>query len=84
MKTDERAIILTNKDIYRVDAKKGFHSKKPGLPMADIIGVSVTPGKEQLVVVHTASNNDLIFYMNTKTERVGEFIGRLAKLKQKS
>lgn len=80
---DERAIILTDKYIYKCDPKKNFQLKKAGIPLDDIIALSITPGKEQLVVIHLMSNQDLIFYMDTKTDHVGEFIGYLAKLKKK-
>lgn len=84
MKMDERAIILTNKFIYKLDPKKNFHSKKYGISIDDITGLSVTPGREQLIVVHSVSNHDLVFYMQTQTDRVGEFVGYMALLKQES
>ncbi|CAF0998918.1 unnamed protein product [Adineta steineri] len=49
----------------------------------DITGLSVTSGKEQLIVIHLISNPDLVFYMQTKHDRVPEFVGYIAKLKQK-
>jgi myosin-1 len=81
---DERAIVLTDKYLYKLDPKKNFHIKKSGISIDDIIGLSVTTGKEQLIVVHLQSNHDLVFYMHTKTDRVGEFVGHVAKLKRKS
>ncbi|CAF0979976.1 unnamed protein product [Rotaria sordida] len=84
IKTDERAIILTDKYLYKLDPKKHFHIRKTGIPIDDIIGLSVTSGKEQLIVVHLISNHDLIFYMHTKNDRVGEFVGHVAKLKRRS
>ncbi|CAF1389118.1 unnamed protein product [Rotaria sordida] len=84
IKMDERAIILTDKYIYKVDQKKNFHIKKSNISLDDITGLSVTSGKEQLIVIHLISNSDLIFYMQTKNDRVGEFVGYMTKLKQKS
>lgn len=84
MKMDERAIILTDKYIYKADPKKNFQIKKVGIPLGDVIGLNITPGKEQLIVVRLISDHDLIFYMETKNDRVGEFIGCIAKLKEKS
>ncbi|UJR15523.1 hypothetical protein I4U23_002463 [Adineta vaga] len=83
-KMDERAIILTDKDIYRIDPKKSFSFKKVGISIDDIIGLSVTPGREQLIVVHLALNHDLVFCMPNKDDRVGEFVGYIAKLKKNS
>lgn len=84
MKMDERAIVLTDKYIYKLDPKKNFQSKKPGIPLDDIIGVSVTSGREQLIVIHLVSNHDLAVYLETKNDRVGEFVGFLVKLRGKS
>ncbi|CAF1230175.1 unnamed protein product [Adineta steineri] len=84
IKMDERAIILTDKYIYKLDQKKHFHIKKSGIAINDIAGLSVTSGKEQLIVIHLISNHDLVFYMQTKHDRVAEFVGHIAKLKQKS
>ena len=81
---DERAIILTDKYIYKLDPKRNFHIKKSGISLDDITGLSITSGKEQLIVIHLISNHDLVFYMETKNDRVGEFVGYMTKLKQKS
>ncbi len=84
IKLDERAIVLTDKYLYKLDPKKNFHIRKTGIPIDDIIGLSVTAGNEQLIVVHLISNHDLVFYMHTKNDRVGEFVGHVAKLKRRS
>jgi hypothetical protein len=81
---DERAIVLTDKHLYKLDPKKHFHIKKTGIPIDDIVGLSVTAGREQLIVVHFTSDHDLVFYMQTKLDRVGEFVGHVAKLKRRS
>lgn len=84
IKMDERAIVLTDRFLYKLDPKKHFQMKKSGISIDEISGLSVTTGNEQLIVVHLISNHDLVFYMHTKTDRVGEFVGLLAKLKRKS
>jgi myosin-1 len=81
---DERAIVLTDKYLYKLDPKKNFHIKKTGIPIDDIVALSVTSGNEQLIAVHLVSNHDLVFYMHTKSDRVGEFVGHVAKLKRRS
>ncbi len=70
--------------LYKLDPKKNFHIKKSGIPIDDVTGLSVTSGKEQLIVIHLISNHDLVFYMHTKNDRVGEFVGHIAKLKRRS
>ena len=81
---DERAIVLTDKFLYKLDPKKGFQVKKTGIPVDDIIGVSVSSGKDQLFVVNLSSNVDLILYMHAKNDRVGEFVAHLAKIKRRT
>lgn len=81
---DERAVVLTDKYLYKLDPKKHFQIKKSGISIEEITSLSVTSGKEQLVVVHLISNHDLVFYMHTENDRVGEFVGHVAKLKRKS
>lgn len=81
---DERAIVLTDRYLYKLDPKNKFHVRKTGIRIDDIISLSVTSGKDQLVVVHLTSNHDLVFYMHTKLDRVGEFVGHIAKLKRRS
>ncbi|CAF1179599.1 unnamed protein product [Adineta ricciae] len=68
IKMDERAIVLTDKYLYKLDPRKNFHVKKTGISINDITGLSVTS----------------VFYMHTKLDRVGEFVGLIAKLKRKS
>ena len=81
---DERAIVLTDRFLYKLDPKKHFHIRKTGIPVEDITSLSVTSGREQLIVVHLVSSHDLVFYMHTKMDRVGEFVGYMAKLKRRS
>ena len=81
---DDRAVVLTDRHLYKLDPKKHFHIRKSAIPVDDLVGISVTSGNEQLVVIHLRSNHDLVFYMHTKTDRVGELIGRLVKLKRRS
>lgn len=58
--------------------------KKPGIPIEEITGLSLTPGKEQLIVIHFGSDQDLMIYIDTKNDRVGEMVGMMLKLKRHS
>lgn len=84
LKMDERAIVLTDRFLYKLDPKKHFHIRKSGIPIDDLMGISVTAGDEQLAVIHLKSNQDLVVYLHTKTDRIGEFVGHLVKLKRRS
>ena len=81
---DERAIVLTDRFLYKLDPKKHFHIRKTGIPLEDIMGISVTAGTEQLAVIHLRSNHDLVVYLHTKTDRIGELVGHLVKLRRRS
>ncbi|CAF0984026.1 unnamed protein product, partial [Didymodactylos carnosus] len=83
VKMDERAIVMTDRFIYKLDPKKHFHIRKTGIPLEQITGLSVTTGTEQLIVVHSSTLHDLVFYMHTKEDRVGEFVANFIKLKRK-
>lgn len=84
MKMDERAIVLTDQYLYRLDSKRNFHLTKSGIALEEITALSVTSGKEQLIVVHLTSNHDFVFYMQTNVDHVPEFVAHIAKLKQDS
>ena len=45
-------------------------------------GISVSPGADQLIIIHLQGGNDLVLCLtNTKhDERVGELVGTLCKL----
>lgn len=43
-----------------------------------ITGVSVSPGHDQLVVIHTNKGNDFVLTLKSNEDRVGELVGSLA------
>jgi myosin-1 len=59
---------------------------KPGFPISDLTGVSVSPGPDQLAIVHLQGGNDLVVCLTNKKheERVGELVGTLAKIWEKA
>ena len=52
------------------------------VPLFQVTGVSVSPGEDQLIVVHLSSNNDLVLCLTTtqQEDRVGEMVGQMCKL----
>ncbi|XP_059159355.1 unconventional myosin-Id-like [Physella acuta] len=78
-KTADRGVIITDKFIYKVDVKKKFKPMNKGTPLTNITGVSVTPGKDQLVIIHLSGGNDLVLCLQNpaQEERVGELVGVL-------
>ncbi|KAK2191130.1 hypothetical protein NP493_59g02001 [Ridgeia piscesae] len=81
-KTADRAVCFTDKFIYKLDPKKGFKAMKKGTSISSMTGVSVSPGSDQLVIIHLEGGNDLVLCLESKDheDRVGELIGNLCKL----
>jgi len=82
-KTAERAICITNTHFYKLDPKKKFKPMKKGIPVSELRGVSVSPGTDQLIIIHLAGGNDFVLCLqgrNNGEDRVGEAVGALCKL----
>ncbi|UYV60906.1 MYO1D [Cordylochernes scorpioides] len=80
-KCNDRALLVTENAIYKLEPKK-FASIKSPHPITDVTGVSVTPGQDGLVVVHLRGGNDLVMVLVSATKgepRVGELVGVLAR-----
>ncbi|KAF0301962.1 Myosin-IA [Amphibalanus amphitrite] len=74
-KMAERAVVVTDTNIYKLDAKK--FKCLTSHPIADVTGVSVSPRSDQLAVIHLRGGNDLVVALvAAKAEdRVGELVG---------
>ncbi|XKL60916.1 hypothetical protein PGB90_007973 [Kerria lacca] len=77
-KCADRAIMVTDGAVYKLDVIK-FKPMKKGMPIEEITGVSVSPGRDQLMVIHSNRGNDLVITLKTKNneDRVGELVGVL-------
>lgn len=75
-KQSDRVIVITEYKIYKLDNVK-FKLMKKGIPITEITGLSVSPGKDQLIVIHSNRGNDFIFAINAKENRIGEIVGVL-------
>ncbi|XP_050420077.1 unconventional myosin ID isoform X2 [Adelges cooleyi] len=77
-KCADRAILITDWAIYKLDVAK-FKSMKKGMPIQEVTGLSVSPGQDQLVVIHSNRGNDLVVTLkptaDAAEDRVGELIG---------
>ncbi|XP_043911174.1 unconventional myosin-Id [Protopterus annectens] len=77
-KVQNRAILLTDRHLYKMDSSHQYKVMRT-IPLYNVTGVSVSSGKDQLVVFHSKDNNDLIVCLKTATDsRVGELVGVLA------
>uniref|UniRef100_A0A8K9WMJ5 Myosin IG n=1 Tax=Oncorhynchus mykiss TaxID=8022 RepID=A0A8K9WMJ5_ONCMY len=80
-KSSDRALLITDKHIYKLDPKKQFKVLKR-LPLEVITGLSVTAGVDQMVALHTSSQDDVLLYIQRgelcpDQDRIGELVGTL-------
>ncbi|XP_041478536.1 LOW QUALITY PROTEIN: unconventional myosin-Id-like [Lytechinus variegatus] len=75
----ERALVITDQFIYKLDPKKNFKLMRPGTPVSEVTGVSVTPGRDQLIIVHLSGDNDIVVCLtnDARENRVPELVGIL-------
>ncbi|XP_043921948.1 unconventional myosin-Id-like [Protopterus annectens] len=80
-KSEDRAILITDKHLYKLEPLKQYKVMK-SIPLTNMIGLSVTSGRDQLVVFHTMDNDDFaacLHKMQPENEnRIGELVGVLA------
>ncbi|XP_075237510.1 unconventional myosin ID [Lycorma delicatula] len=79
-KCADRALLVTDFAIYKLDMHKKFRPMKRGMPIQEVTGLSVSPGLDQLVVIHSNKGNDFVVTIKcTKIDedRVGELVGAL-------
>lgn len=79
-KTTDRAVLVTDKFIYKLESKK-FTSKKSHIPFTDVTGVSLSPSTDQLIIIHLRGGNDYVFALTgpTKDNRAPELMGLLCR-----
>lgn len=78
-------MIVSDTTIYKLDcAKNKFKNMKRSMLIKDLTQMSVSPGRDQLVVFHSHQNNDLVFSLQGENkplseDRVGEIVGVVCK-----
>ncbi|XP_071512839.1 unconventional myosin ID isoform X2 [Panulirus ornatus] len=79
-KMAERALLLTDKQIYKLHSKT-FKPLRSPIPILEVSGVSVSPGQDQLVIIHLRGGNDLVISLASQVNanRVGELTGLLLR-----
>lgn len=75
-KCAERVLVVTDKYLYKLDNKK-FKPLRSPIPLENITGISVSPGTDQLVILHLKGGNDLVVALTCRhnDNRIGELIG---------
>lgn len=60
-KCAERSILVSDTHIYKLDGPKGsFKSMKGGIPLEQVTGLTITPGPDQLVIIHLTTGRDMV------------------------
>uniref|UniRef100_A0A7N8YPF8 Myosin 1D n=1 Tax=Mastacembelus armatus TaxID=205130 RepID=A0A7N8YPF8_9TELE len=77
-KAEDRAVLITDRHLYKMDPLKQYKPMK-STPLYNVTGVSVSPGKDQLVVFHTKDSRDLVVCLQgmvpANESRIGELVG---------
>uniref|UniRef100_A0A669C6G9 Unconventional myosin-Id n=1 Tax=Oreochromis niloticus TaxID=8128 RepID=A0A669C6G9_ORENI len=81
-KSENRAVLITDRHLYKMDPLKQYKPMK-SIPLYNVTGLSVSPGKDQLVVFHTKDSRDLVVCLQgmvpANESRIGELVGTLLK-----
>ncbi|XP_077959210.1 unconventional myosin-Id [Gasterosteus aculeatus] len=79
-KAEDRALLITDRHLYKMNPLKQYKPMK-STPLYNVTGVSVSPGKDQLVVFHTKDSRDLVVCLQgmvpANESRIGELVGTL-------
>lgn len=70
-------MVITEQALYKLENAK-FKNMKKVMNIAEITGLSVSPGKDQLIIIHSNHGNDFIASIVTTDEKVGEVVGILS------
>ncbi|XP_049614394.1 unconventional myosin-Id [Syngnathus scovelli] len=79
-KAEDRTVLITDRHLYKMDPLKQYKPMK-SIPLYNVTGMSVSPGKDQLVVFHTKDSRDLVVCLQglvpANESRIGELVGAL-------
>uniref|UniRef100_A0A3Q3DYG7 Myosin IG n=1 Tax=Hippocampus comes TaxID=109280 RepID=A0A3Q3DYG7_HIPCM len=80
-KSTDRGVLVTDGCFYKLEPKKQFKVLKR-IPLDTLTGLSVTSGVDQMVALHTSSQDDVLLCLQCgelcpNRDRVGELVGTL-------
>lgn len=77
-KVAERVMLITDQFVFKLDTLK-FRNMKEGTTIGELTGISVSPGHDQLIILHCPGGNDLVvsLHCDKQEDRIGECIGVL-------
>ncbi|TKC40563.1 hypothetical protein EI555_008052 [Monodon monoceros] len=80
-KSRDRALLLTDRHLYKLEPGRQYRVMR-AVPLDVVTGLSVTSGRDQLVVLHARGYDDLVVCLHRSRppldNRVGELVGVLA------
>ncbi|XP_014386021.1 PREDICTED: unconventional myosin-Ig, partial [Myotis brandtii] len=80
-KRRDRALLLTDRHLYKLEPGRQYRVMR-AVPLDLVTGLSVTSGRDQLVVLHLQGQDDLVVCLHRSRppldNRVGELVGVLA------
>ncbi|XP_004839951.1 unconventional myosin-Ig [Heterocephalus glaber] len=80
-KSRDRALLLTDRHLYKLDPGRQYRVMR-SVALDVVTGLSVTSGRDQLLVLHTRGQDDLVVCLHRSQppldNRIGELVGVLA------
>lgn len=80
-KSRDRALLLTDRYLYKLEPGRQYRVMR-AVPLEAVTGLSVTSGRDQLVVLHAQGYDDLVVCLHRSQppldNRIGELVGMLA------
>uniref|UniRef100_A0A8C6S0P5 Myosin IG n=2 Tax=Nannospalax galili TaxID=1026970 RepID=A0A8C6S0P5_NANGA len=80
-KSRDRALLLTDRHLYKLEPGRQYRVMR-AVPLDAVTGLSVTSGRDQLVVLHARGQDDLVVCLHRSQppldNRIGELVGILA------
>ncbi|WAQ94639.1 MYO1D-like protein [Mya arenaria] len=61
----DRAIVITDRGIYKLDPKKKYKPMRSIIPLQQVTGLTVSPDVDQLIVFKLTDGNDLVICLNS-------------------
>ncbi|XP_047111722.1 unconventional myosin ID [Schistocerca piceifrons] len=75
-KCADRALLVTENMLYKLETNK-FKPMRKGSSISEVTGLSVSPGRDQLIVIHSNKGNDLVVSLQANEDRIGELVAIL-------
>lgn len=81
----ERAILISENEIFKLDPHKSYQRKKSPLQLSQVQGVGISCNRDQGVVVRFQNGNDLVLYLMCphSESRVVELVAILCQICQR-